>query len=272
MPQIPEVGSEVVVAAISSVWTGLFGVVLRITPADTTFKDNPDLYEVALRPFGQQTGDFNQDFNRQVFRATELTTLTMPGASEHPQQGNQAAAVICATAATNSDDIENVSSVAGATVTAALDTLGEPRIITVMVPAESGVTVTAGNLVLLQSGVITLPSAEVDFADLNTNQSFAIATFLGIAMESSPSGSLREVEIAIQGLFTMRCDSQTFIIGDFVSFAADAGTALVNDKVDKIVSSPNAVAQIVDVPFPAAAVTTAIFRLDSTIFGTTNLG
>lgn len=111
-------------------------------------------------------------------------------------------------------------------------------------PYDGDVAIGLYGLVLLSSGKVVPASSEAWDTDLATTQGAAAPKFLGISAEDMTADAPADDNFSVihKSRVEMDCTSSTFQVGDFVSFAANAGgDGLENHKVAKTATKANAI-------------------------------
>jgi|GEM_PF-398604 len=99
-------------------------------------------------------------------------------------------------------------------------------------PVDSAQTIELGDMVFLNTDDIRSMAQFTYGASLAITQVNAAAKFLGVAMNASESGEVRDITIRGTGVFEFDCAAATFEIGDLVALDDNAGgTALLPQQV-----------------------------------------
>jgi predicted RecA/RadA family phage recombinase len=101
-------------------------------------------------------------------------------------------------------------------------------------PVDSAQVVEIGDLVWLNTDDVRPASAVSYAAGLSQAQETLVDDFLGVAMQSSPSGNTEDIRVATTGVFEFDCAADTFELGDLVAAADNSGSTALEDQ--KVVS------------------------------------
>lgn len=111
----------------------------------------------------------------------------------------------------------------------------------VQLPVGAPDSVEIGDLVYLDSAAAKPASALADQGTPVANQSTFQDSFVGVAMQASPSGTASTIRIATTGVFEFECDATTLALGDLLGAAPDvSGGALLNQKLEPGVAASSA--------------------------------
>ncbi|QDT70479.1 hypothetical protein MalM25_34270 [Planctomycetes bacterium MalM25] len=112
----------------------------------------------------------------------------------------------------------------------------------VTLPVADGVAVEIGDLIYLNSGVGAPASAMPDEGSPTLNQQTFQDSFVGVAMQASPSDEETTIRIATSGVFEFDCDSVTWELGSPASTQIDGSGVQLYDQ--RVVSAPSLSAAI----------------------------
>jgi len=119
----------------------------------------------------------------------------------------------------------------------------------VSAPVASATVIEIGDLVYLDAGKAIPASSFAKSTDLAGTQAAFAPKFLGVAMQSSPSGMTYPIRVATCGTFEFTDDtasSETETLGTYMSVNLNsAGTYLQNRAVIKVTGALTAIGRIV---------------------------
>lgn len=111
-------------------------------------------------------------------------------------------------------------------------------------PVGSADVIEIGDMVGLSSGAVKNAADTAWNTNLATTQADFVATFLGVAMQQSASGSTDEIRIASDGVFEFTCAAATFHVGDLVGPAKQTGNLLESQKVVAVSTIATAIGRV----------------------------
>ena len=109
----------------------------------------------------------------------------------------------------------------------------------VVLPVDSDVEIEIGDLVYLDIDDAKCASGQADQGSLDSNQELFHDNFVGVAMQSSPTGSADSIRIATSGVFEFDCPLSTFEVGGLVGVNENTGGTELEDQNLIAVATPN---------------------------------
>ena len=102
----------------------------------------------------------------------------------------------------------------------------------VMLPVSGGTVIEIGDLVYLDTSEAKPAADQADQGSHLLNQGALQDAFVGVAMQSSPSGETEPIRIATTGVFEFECETAAAELGDLLGSAEnDSLDGLRNQKV-----------------------------------------
>lgn len=134
----------------------------------------------------------------------------------------------------------------------------------VVAAVDSATVIEIGDLLWQDTDDAKPASAQPDQGTESANQQLFASKFLGVAMQRSRAGDAGPVRVATTGVFEYDCPSGAFELGDLVGANENAaGEALLNQEVDGVGSSANAIGRVAR--RAADAVTTVLVDICSKV-------
>jgi len=134
----------------------------------------------------------------------------------------------------------------------------------VVAAVDSDTVIEIGDLLWQDTDDAKTASSLPDLSTEAANQAALVNKFLGVAMQRSRSGETAPIRVATTGVFEFDCPSGTFELGDMAGADENAaGTALLNQQVDKVSTSAGAIGRVAK--RQASAATSVLVDIQSTV-------
>lgn len=120
---------------------------------------------------------------------------------------------------------------------------GDTQPVVAAVDAETSIEL--GDLLFWDGDDVKPAALQPDQGTEAANQQLFASKFLGVAMQASPSGENRPIRVATAGIFEFTTPGGSFDLGDWVGVDENAaGTALENQRLDKVTDSQLAIGRV----------------------------
>lgn len=134
----------------------------------------------------------------------------------------------------------------------------------VLASVDAATVIEIGDLVYQEVDDARPASLQPDAGTKQLNQQVFQDKFLGVAMQASAAGQTVPIRVATTGVFEFDCTSATYELGDLVGPNENAaGTALLNQTVEKVVVLSSAIARVARRVAPAG--TRVLAEISSTV-------